>query len=128
MAEKTPIDKLDSAIKRILKDYADDLQKHVDYAAEKVGRAGVKALRAVSESTLGGTGEYARGWMSTTEQTRIGPAKVILHNENCGLPHLLENGHAKRGGGRVAGRSHIAPVEQEIIKEFEQAVKEAIQK
>lgn len=124
---KTPIDKLASAIESILQEYAEDLQQHVDDAAQEVGKAGVKALRAASKSSFGGSGKYARGWTSKTDGSRIGKT-VTLHNDYPGMPHLLENGHAKRGGGRVPGRSHIAQVEQEINEKFEAAVKEAIRK
>lgn len=122
----TSIDKFASTIESILQEYAEDLQQHVDDAAQEVGKAGVKALRAASRS-FGGSGKYARGWTSTTDGSRVGKT-VTLHNNFPGLPHLLENGHAKRGGGRVPGRSHIAPVEQEINEKFEAAVKEAIPK
>ncbi len=127
MAKKTPIDKLDSAIGKILAEYAEDLQQHIDEATKEVGKAGVKAIREACRNTFSGDGYYARGWNATTFTSRFG-AKVILHNKWPGLPHLLENGHAKRGGGRVPGRSHIAPVEQEINEKFEAAVKEAIRK
>ena len=125
MAKLTPIDNLDAEIMDILEEYAEDLQKNVDAAAVRVGKAGVKALKTASRQNFGGSGKYARGWKSTVEAKRTG-TNVTLHNTVPGRPHLLENGYAKRGGGRVAGREHIAPVEKEIAETFEKAVKEAI--
>lgn len=122
---KTSIDKLEDAIQSILEEYAGELQKNVDEAAVRVGKAGAAALKASSRQTFGGTGKYAKGWKSTVDAARTG-TKVILHNTSPGLPHLLERGHAKRGGGRVKGEEHIAPVEKEIAEKFEKAVKEAV--
>ena len=53
---------------------------------------------------------------------------MTLYSKVPGLPHLLENGHAKRGGGRVPGKTHIAPVEQELIKQFEEQIEKAVSK
>lgn len=126
MAKKTPIDKLTSAVNKILEEYADDVQENIDEITERVGKAGVSALRSESrEKYPNGTGEYAKGWKATTERGRLGTS-VILYNEHPGLPHLLEHGHAKRGGGRVPGRPHIEPVESELIKQYEQEVLEKL--
>ena len=125
-ATKTTIDKLDDAIAQILDEYVEGVEKDVNEATVKVGKEGVKALKAKSKSTFGGSGKYAKGWKATTDKTRLGTT-VTLHNTTPGLPHLLEHGHANRGGGRTPGRTHIAPVETEIIEKFTKLVKEAVQ-
>ena len=112
------------AINKILEEYKDDLVKDTDTLVRKLGQKGAKELKSAS-GIFGGSGAYAQGWKSKYEKKRLG-ATATLYNEKSGLPHLLENGHAKRNGGRVAGRTHIAPVEERLVKEFEKAVKDAI--
>lgn len=43
-----------------------------------------------------------------------------------GLPHLLEKGHAKVGGGRVRGRPHIAPAAEDTFTYFESAMDKVV--
>jgi hypothetical protein len=45
------------------------------------------------------------------------------------LAHLLENGHARRGGGRnVDAIVHIKPVEEWAIKEVEARIREKVER
>lgn len=114
---KTTVDTLAADIMKILEEEGETINEMTRDTVRKVGQNGVQALR--SNSTIfGGTGKYASGWSSKVEDTRMG-AKATLYNAKVpGLPHLLENGHAKRGGGRVPGRIHIAPVEEELDRMF----------
>ena len=119
---KTPIEQLDAAIGRILKQYGEEVDENVDEIAVRLARSGASSLRAASKSTFGGKGRYAKGWTATAERKRTGTVATIHNAETPGLPHLLEHGHAKRGGGRVPGRPHIAPVEEKIVETFEREV------
>lgn len=126
MAKKIPIDRLSAEINKILTEYGEDVQRNVDEAAAKVTKAEVKAVRGNASSTFGGSGKYASGWTSKFEKGRLSSQGIIYNATVPGLPHLLEHGHANRNGGRTPGRPHIAPVEQKIIKDFEEAVKNSI--
>lgn len=117
---------LDSTISKILEEYHNEIDKDVGKAIDKVAKAGVKELKANSRTSFKGTGKYAKGWTSKKEKDRI-LHTTIIYNKTPGLPHLLEHGHAKRGGGRVDGREHIAPVEKEVIEQFEKELINEIQ-
>lgn len=124
MARST-IDTLASDIRDILDDYEEDIRNLTKEAVKEIGKKGVQALKSNS-SVFGGTGKYASGWSSKVEENRMG-AKATLYNSKVpGLPHLLEFGHAMRGGGRVSGTMHIKPVEDELEKAFTQEIERGI--
>ena len=125
MAKATPLDKLGTKIDAILQEYAGEVSGNLAEVTKKVGQAGVTALRQQSRATFGGAGEYAKSWKKLDYTTRMS-AQAILYNDHPGLPHLLENGHAKRGGGRTEGRPHIAPVEEMLNEQYFRKVEESL--
>lgn len=126
MAKKTPIDKLSAAIHDVLEYYGEELQENIGEAVKTISKKGAQSVKQAAKQTFGGTGEYAAGWTSRVEIGRVSSQGIIYNKDTPGLPHLLENGHAKRGGGRVPGRAHIKPVEDEIVKEFIKAVTKSV--
>jgi hypothetical protein len=57
------------------------------------------------------TGWYKKGWRIKNADAQ-GITRRIIYNEHYQFVHLLEKGHAKRGGGRVEGKLHVEPAEQ----------------
>lgn len=127
MASKTPIDKLAAAVEKILDEYGDDVQLNLDSITKEFAKKGAQAVKASAKSHGWGdkTG-YDAGWTSQVETGRVSTQGVIYNQKTPGLAHLLENGHAKRGGGRVSGIPHIAPVEEKLVEEFTKAVTESV--
>ena len=89
----------------------------MEAAVKEVARESVKKLKATSP----GNGDYRKNWRSKVERGRIQAGAVVYGGKpTYSLAHLLEHGHAKRGGGRVAAIEHIRPVEQWAINEAEE--------
>lgn len=106
-------------IVHLLSQYTEDVQEALEEAADQITKEAVTTLKATSPKRKG---KYAKSW--TRKKTDNG---YVIHNKRYYLTHLLENGHAKRGGGRVAGIKHIEPVEQQAVESFEQKVRQQIQ-
>ena len=110
-------------VQKELEDYVERSTETVKAVVEDSTQEAVNELKQHSPKNRG---KYARGWTSTaTKETNLALTKTI-HNRTPGLTHLLENGHAKRGGGRVEGIRHIAPVEEKMIRRFEERLKEKL--
>ena len=124
-SKKVTMEQLPGAIKEILEQYEGEINRFLPEITEEVGKTGVKALRTSAKQKFNGK-KYAGGWRSLTERNRYGATVTIYNGRLPGLPHLLEHGHAKRGGGRVDGRAHIAPVEEKLITDFEKKVEHDI--
>lgn len=123
MARTVPIDALASTINDLLKDYQEGVDKNLGEIVKAVTKKGATTIKQQARSTFGGSGKYAAGWTSKFESGRVSKQGTIYNGSLPGLPHLLEHGHANRGGGRTPGRVHIANVEEMIINEFESKVK-----
>lgn len=117
MADRVSVGDMADAILEGLKEYADLATEDMKAAVKK---AGTTVKKEIQENAPKDTGTYAGSW--TVKNVRETPTslEVTVHSKNrYQLAHLLENGHAKRGGGRVSGKSHIAPAEESGIKELE---------
>lgn len=106
---------LSAEIMRCLKEYTDEVVEALEKTEKELAKEAVRTLKQTSPKK---SGKYAKSWT----QTKQGK-KRIVHNRRYQLTHLLEKGHAKRNGGRVAARVHIAPVEQRISKEAVERLK-----
>ena len=65
------------------------------------------------------TGKYQKSWAAKKVQENANSLTMVVHSrDRYQIAHLLEHGHAKRGGGRVQAVPHIAPAEQRGAEEL----------
>lgn len=117
--------KLSSFKKELYKElsqFCEDEEKILDEAISFAAKEGQEEVIRKSPKK---TGTYKKGWRITEEKKGL-IKKDIIHNKNYHLPHLLEFGHAKRGGGRVEGIPHIYPAEQLAIKVLEEKLNDEL--
>ena len=119
------IDDLADELMKGLKDYA---QLAVDDLKTAIKNAGETVKDEIEKTAPKKTGKYRKSWAVKKTNETSDSIKVVVHSKTqYRLTHLLENGHAKRGGGRVAARPHIAPAEkkgeEQLIREVERKLR-----
>ncbi len=123
MADSISIEALATELATALADYSEDVTEKVMKAIDEESKEAVKELQTESPKL---TGSYAAGWTSKKSYTGKYSKVNVIHNKtDYQLTHLLEYGHAKRGGGRVAARPHIKPVETRAIENLTRKVEDA---
>ena len=110
-------------IKKILNEYSDEVQEDIIDCAENVAKKGANKLKQTSPRK---TGEYASGWRVKTTKQKGEVSCVIYNAKKWQLTHLLEKSHLLRNGKSSTPIVHIAPVEQQCIKEYESEVENII--
>lgn len=103
----------ESEMHMALENYVQQVGDKADQIMEEAADEAVAELKSTSPKDKGA---YARSW--TVKRVKFGKTtNFVVHNKkHYQLTHLLENGHAKRNGGRVAARPHIKDAEQNGIR------------
>ena len=125
MSERVSIDELDSVIMEELEKYSKVATEDLKDAVKETAASVRKDIQAGAPTD---TGKYKKSWSVKNLHEDGDSIELVVYSRNrYQIAHLLEHGHAKRGGGRVAARPHIAPAEQagneKLVKIIEQKLK-----
>ena len=126
MAQTVKVDQLADAVMKGLEDYAklaaDDLKADVQ-------KAGKTVKQQIESTAPRKTGKYAKSWAVKKTRETSDSIQLVVHSKNrYQLTHLLEHGHAKRGGGRTRAFPHIAPAEQAGIEQLTRDIERDLKK
>ncbi len=114
---KISIDSLADEIIKGLNEYKSNVNAEMKKA---VRRAANVAKNEIKENAPEDTGKYAKSWAVKIVEEKSNAFSATVYSKNrYQIAHLLEHGHAKRNGGRVAGKAHIAPAEAKAVSQLE---------
>lgn len=91
-----------SAVRSYTTDVSDSIANEVDVVADEV-------KKEVERTAQKRTGKYAKGFKKAKRDRSGITRRVIWNKKDYRRVHLLEFGHAKRGGGRVKAYPHMRP-------------------
>lgn len=108
-----------------------ELNDYAETTSDGVKEAVKKAAKTVKSEIEAGapvqSGAYKKSWSTKNTAESSNKLEITVYSRNrYQLAHLLEHGHAKRGGGRVAARPHIASAEVAGIEQLEQEIERCI--
>lgn len=126
MSQTIKIDQLADTVMKGMEEYAklaaDDLKADVKKAGDTV-------KKQIEGSAPKKTGKYSKSWAVKKTRETADFIQVVVHSKNrYQLTHLLEFGHAKRGGGRTRAFPHIASAEQAGIEQLTRDIERDLRK
>ena len=120
----TYVDDMAIEIMKGLMEYAELADTEMKKAVRKTATA-VKS--DISANAPKRTGRYKKSWVAKKVKESSHTLEMTVHSKDrYQIAHLLEHGHAKRGGGRVAAIPHIAPAEEHGEEMLANLIEEAL--
>ena len=124
MSKTVKIDDLAEEVMKGLTEYSKLATSDMKKAVKKAGNEVRSEIQANAPKD---TGAYAKSWAVKKMKESSEKLEVVVHSKNrYQLTHLLEYGHALRGGGRAKAQPHIAPAEENGINALEKAIEKAL--
>lgn len=121
---KVNIGELSSEIQKELDKYGEDVSVRLKLAVKEAGKLAGEEIKANAPKAKG---DYAKSWGLKVVREDSSHIEVSVHSKKrYYLAHLLEYGHAKAGGGRVSGKSHIKGAEDKAAEFLDQKLKEVL--
>ena len=106
----TSIDDMASEVMKGLNEYAELADVSMKKAVRKTATA---VKNEISANAPKKSGRYRKSWATRKTKENSHTLEMTVHSKDrYQIAHLLEHGHAKRNGGRVDAKPHIAPAEE----------------
>lgn len=116
--------KIDGLADAIIKELSEYNQEVTDGVKQEVKSVANECKTEIQQNSPKLTGSYRKGWREKTMYESADDIRISIYNKtDYQLTHLLENGHAKVNGGRVEGKPHIGPAEQNAEQKLLNRVK-----
>ncbi len=124
MAKTVTSEDFGDELAEILSDYTKEVATEIDAELDATAKLIAEEARAAAPKK---TGKYAKGF-AVKKVKKDGESKRVVYNKTKPhLVHLLEFGHAKRGGvGRVEGVPHFKPAYEKHVNGLSSRIKNII--
>ena len=124
--ETMKIDELSKAIERELTLQMETSTDAVKNSIREVATEVRDEIQA--NAPVGASGDYAGSWRTKPTEETMTSITYTVYATKKGYPlaHLLEFGHAKRGGGRTRALPHIKPAEDKAVELLEDKIRRGL--
>ena len=115
------IDDLSDVIMEELHSFSEEITEELK---EEVKQVAKECAKDIKEKAPIDTGKYKKSWKVKKVYESQNDIRMVVHSaKEYRRSHLLERGHAKRGGGRVEGIPHIKPAEEKAEQKLNKKVR-----